>query len=61
MVDVPCLDHLWDSQKDPLDVGQVRCSQQETPRMTEFRQPIQAQSHVEIPGILVQLGRIQRT
>ena len=32
MVDVPCLDHLWDGRKDPLDVGQVRCSQQETPR-----------------------------
>ena len=30
MVDVPCLDHLWDFQKDPLDVGQVRCFQQET-------------------------------
>ena len=22
---------LWDGRKDPLDVGQVRCSQQETP------------------------------
>ena len=22
MVDVPCLDHLWDGQKDCLDVGQ---------------------------------------
>ena len=32
MVDVPCLDHLWDGRKDPLDVGQVGCSQQETPR-----------------------------
>ena len=32
MVDVPCLDHRWDGRKDPLDVGQVRCSQQETPR-----------------------------
>ena len=29
--------------------------------MTEFRQPIQVQSHLEIPGILVQLGCIQRT
>ena len=29
--------------------------------MTEFRQPIQVQSHLEMPGILVQLGRIQRT
>ena len=32
MVDVPCLDHLWDGMKDPLDVRQVRCFQQETPR-----------------------------
>ena len=29
--------------------------------MTEFRQPIQVQSHLEMPGILVQLGHIQRT
>ena len=28
---------------------------------TEFRQKIQVQSHLEMPGILVQLGRIQRT
>ena len=32
MVDVSCLDHLWDGQKDSLDVGQVRCFQEETPR-----------------------------
>ena len=29
--------------------------------LTEFRQPLQVQSHLEIPGILVQLGHIQRT
>ena len=29
--------------------------------MTEFRQTIQVQSHLEMPGILVQLGHIQRT
>ena len=29
--------------------------------MTEFRQPIQVQSHLEMPGILVQLGHIQHT
>ena len=29
--------------------------------MTEFRQPLQVQSHLEMPGILVQLGHIQRT
>ena len=29
--------------------------------VTEFRQPIQVQSLLEMPGILVQLGRIQHT
>ena len=29
--------------------------------LTEFRQPIQVQSHLEMPGILVQLGHIQCT
>ena len=31
------------------------------PILTEFRQPLQVQSHLEMPGILVQLGHIQRT
>ena len=30
-------------------------------KLTEFRQSILVQSHLEIPGILVQLGHIQRT
>ena len=29
--------------------------------MTEFRPPLQVQSHLEMPRILVQLGHIQRT
>ena len=29
MVDVPCLDHLWDGQNDCLDVGQARCFYEE--------------------------------
>ena len=29
--------------------------------LTEFRQPLQVQIHLEMPGILVQLGHIQRT
>ena len=29
--------------------------------LTEFRQSLQVQSHLEMPGILVQLGHIQRT
>ena len=36
MVDVPYLDHLWDSQKDCLDVGQVRCFHEETSRKLLF-------------------------
>ena len=30
-------------------------------RVSEFRQPLQVQSHLEMPGILVQLGHIQCT
>ena len=30
-------------------------------QMTEFRQPLQVQIHLDMPGILVQLGHIQRT
>ena len=29
--------------------------------LTEFRQPLQVQSQLEVPRILVQLGHIQRT
>ena len=29
--------------------------------LTEFRQPLQVQIHLEMPGILVQLGHIQHT
>ena len=36
MVDVPCLDHLWDGQKNFLDVGQVRCFHEETSRKLPF-------------------------
>ena len=36
MVDLPCLDHLWDGQKDWIDVGQVRCFHEETSRQTTF-------------------------
>ena len=39
-------------------VCQVPCPQDS---MTEFRQPLQVQSHLEMPGILVQLGHTQRT
>ena len=33
----------------------------QTINLTEFRQPLQVQSHLEMPGILVQLGHTQRT
>ena len=36
MVDVPYLDHLWDGQKDCLDVGQARCFHEETSRKLLF-------------------------
>ena len=32
-----------------------------SPGVTEFRQPLQVQSHLEMPRILVQLGHTQRT
>ena len=38
-----------------LDVGQGRAE------VTELRQPLQVQSHLEMPRILVQLGHIQCT
>ena len=36
MVDVPCLDHLWDGQNDCLDIGQVRCFHEEISRKLLF-------------------------
>ena len=36
MVDVPCLDHLWNGQKDFLDIGQVRWFHEETSRKLLF-------------------------
>ena len=43
--------------------GHVTCIHSQTLDlpMTEFRQPLQVQSHLEMPGILVQLGHTQRT
>ena len=43
------------SCRKPPPVGSV------LPKMTEFRQTLQVQSHLEMPGILVQLGHIQHT
>ena len=33
MADVPCLDHLWDSQKEGPDNGQIRWHKWEVPRI----------------------------
>ena len=40
---------------------QVLGAQEGHPGVTEFRQPLQVQSHLEMPRILVQLGHTQRT
>ena len=48
-----------------LDEGMIEAgftpSSETHASMTEFRQPRQVQSHLEMPGILVQLGHTQRT
>ena len=39
----------------------LRCLPLQKSGLTEFRQPLQVQSHLEMPRILVQLGNTQRT
>ena len=39
----------------------IRNSVSKYPSVTEFRQPLQVQSHLEMPRILVQLGHTQCT
>ena len=51
MVDVPYLDHLWDGKKDFLDVGQVRCSHEETSRKLLFWKEIQMTSMPRQRGV----------
>ena len=50
--DLISYNRLMEYLEDKTDTG---------PLVTEFRQPLQVQSHLEIPRILVQLGHIQRT
>ena len=45
-------------QMDFWSMGEVDCF---VGALTEFRQPLQVQSHLEMPGILVQLGHTQCT
>ena len=51
----PCDDFEHDPEEEDFTIDQ---NQDE---LTEFRQPLQVQSHLEVPRILVQLGHIQRT
>ena len=52
---------LFVAQKAPITDSCLPSMMTEASIMTEFRQPLQVQSHLEMPGILVQLGHIQRT
>ena len=44
-----------------LKNGHTTANSNDVDVVTEFRQPLQVQSHLEVPRILVQLGHIQRT
>ena len=48
-------------QKDMSKIKCYNCGEYGHYALTEFRQPLQVQSHLEMPRILVQLGHIQRT
>ena len=47
--------------KTTVDEKSVKVGGTQLITMTEFRQPLQVQSHLEMPGILVQVGDTQRT
>ena len=57
----------WTSRVDGMTDGHVLSvtygwtSRLNGTSLTEFRQPLQVQSHLEMPRILVQLGHTQRT
>ena len=63
----PATEYKWKGKMNhlsPIVAQKLKCYVRWMPhedRLTEFRQPIQVQSHLEMPGILVQLGRIQCT
>ena len=42
-------------------IDDIVCFSKDYDQLTEFRQPPQVQSHLEMPRILVQLGHIQST
>ena len=53
------LNFLEKSTRPDIAVSVHQCAR--FSELTEFRQPLQVQSHLEMPGILVQLGHTQRT
>ena len=58
-----CTEHshfMVDVQVTPTPWKMVRTPKTDK-ALTEFRQPLQVQSHLEMPRILVQLGHTQRT
>ena len=71
LIDSGASTHLWNRRRDFSSYPRLSHQEQEqdkvlgvngkTIKLTEFRQPLQVQSHLEMPGILVQLGHIQRT
>ena len=61
MDDETFITHLLDSLPQSEYKGAILVIKDKLRKVTEFRQPLQVQSHLEMPGILVQLGHIQRT
>ena len=58
----PCHSIVMAMNYDPIFFdGPGMLTLQELFPVTEFRQPLQVQSHLEMPRILVQLGHTQRT
>ena len=55
------LEILFSASPDAVKLLQQTPSSRTLLLLTEFRQPLQVQSHLEMPGILVQLGHTQRT
>ena len=65
-VNAPLQSHRWSilhQDRPALDPSRLALTDQvvHLVQVTEFRQPLQVQSHLEMPRILVQLGHIQRT
>ena len=59
--DVDFLHSTMEPQHDLPSVASAEGEMASSFSLTEFRQPLQVQSHLEMPRILVQLGHTQRT